>query len=148
MSHRALFYHIVFSTKQRRPFLAGDILAKICQYMGGIARKLEGQILLANGTTDHVHLAASIPATMAVADFIRMVKTNSSGWLHETFANLHGFQWQEGYAAFTVSPSVLPQVKRYISHQAVHHRRLSFQEELVSLLEKHGVEYDKRYIWR
>jgi len=148
MSHRALFYHILFSTKQRRPLLAGDALSRTCRYIGGIARKLQGQVLLANGMPDHVHLAASIPATMAVADFVRAVKANSSAWAHQQFPDLRDFAWQDGYAAFTVSPSLLPQVKQYIENQAEHHRKLSFQEELVALLEKHGVEYDERYIWR
>lgn len=148
MSHRAVFYHIVFSTKQHRPFLVGETLLRTCQYIGGITRKLAGQLVVANGMADHIHLAASIPPTMAVADFVRTVKANSSGRLHDTYAHLSAFQWQDGYAAFTVSPSVLPQVKRYISQQAQHHRRLSFQEELLALLEKHGIEYEERYVLR
>jgi REP element-mobilizing transposase RayT len=148
MSHRALYYHIVFSTKERRPLLVGGTLDKTCRYMGGIARKLKGELLLANGTIDHVHVAANIPASMAVADFVRALKANSSGWLHQTLPTLRSFQWQDGYAAFTVSPSVLPQVTRYIARQAAHHRKRSFQDELVALLEKHGVQYDERYIWR
>jgi putative transposase len=148
MSHRALYYHIVFSTKERRPLLVGDTLDRACRYMAGIARKVKGELLLGNGTTDHVHLAATVPATMAVAEFVRALKANSSGWLHRTVPALRGFQWQDGYAAFTVSPSVLPQVIRYVARQPAHHRTRSFQDELVALLKKHGVEYDERYIWR
>ncbi len=147
MSHRALYYHIVFATKQRRPLLRGEALARTCQYLGGIARKLDGQILLGGGMPDHIHIAAAIPATTAVADFVRLIKTNSSAWIHQELPGLREFAWQDGYSAFSVSPSVLAQVMRYIEGQAEHHREMSFQEELVALLEKHGVEYDERYIW-
>lgn len=146
MAHRALYYHIVFSTKQRRAMLKGDILERTCRYLAGIAHKLGGHVILAGGMPDHLHLATTIPATMPVADFVRTIKANSSAWLHQEFPHQSAFQWQVGYAAFTISPSVLPQVTRYISRQAQHHRRLTFEEELRALLEKHGVEYDKQYV--
>lgn len=147
MSYTNLFYHIVFSTKNREPFLSDDALPRTCQYMGGIARKLKCQLLLANGVPDHVHLAAIVHPTIAIADFIGKVKSNSSGWIHDTFADLRDFDWQDGYAAFTVSPSVMPKVKQYIHSQPEHHKKMSFQEELIALLKKHGIEYDEKYIW-
>ena len=146
MSYTSLFYHIVFSTKDRRALLRDDTLQRTCQYMGGIARKLDGQLLLADGMPDHVHLAAEIHPSLAVASFIGRVKANASGWIHETFPDLRDFQWQDGYAAFSVSPSVLPAVKEYILRQAQHHKTVSFEEELVALLRKHGIEYDERYV--
>ncbi len=147
MSYTSLFYHIVFSTKDRRPFLSDDTLSRTCPYMGGIARKLKCQLLLANGVSDHVHLAAVVHPTVAIADFIGKVKSNSSGWIHETFADLRDFDWQDGYAAFTVSPSVMPKVKEYIRSQPEHHKKMTFQEELIALLKKHDIEYDEKYIW-
>ncbi|MDY7009522.1 MAG: IS200/IS605 family transposase [Planctomycetota bacterium] len=146
MSYTNLFYHIVFSTKNRRPFLSDDVLLRACQYMGGITRKLKSQLLLANGVSDHVHLATMVHPTIAIAEFIGKVKSNSSGWIHDTFADLRDFDWQDGYAGFTVSPSVMPKVKQYIRSQPEHHKKVSFQEELIALLKKHGVEYDEKYI--
>jgi REP element-mobilizing transposase RayT len=147
MSFTSLFYHVVFSTKDRRPSLGRESLTRTCQYIGGIARELKGLLLIGDGMPDHVHLATEIPPTARISDFIGKLKSNSSGWIHETFPDLRDFGWQDGYSAFTVSPSVLPRVKEYIRTQEEHHRNLTFQEELVALLKKHGVEYDERYIW-
>jgi len=148
MSYTSLFYHIVFSTKERQAFLSPDKLSRACAYMGGVARELKGQVVLGNGAADHIHLAAIVHPSMALAGFVNAVKANSSRWIHETFENLADFSWQEGYAAFTVSKSALPQVMDYIKGQEAHHHKMTFQEELLALLKRHGVEYDERYIWR
>jgi len=148
MSYSCFNYHIVFSTKERRPWLSSEILPRVCEYMGGIARKLNSQLLLANGAEDHVHLAAIVHPTLAVAQFVAKVKANCTGWIHQTFPELRAFSWQEGYAGFSVSSSVLAQVKAYIRGQQEHHRKRSFHEELILLLDKHGIEYDERYLWK
>ena len=148
MSYTSLFYHIVFSTKERRPFLTDAILPRTREYIGGIIRSLKGQMLKANGSDDHLHVVAICPATATLASFVGKFKARSSGWIHETFPGEEGFSWQEGYAAFSVSRSALPRVLAYVEGQAEHHRRMTFQEELLSLLEKHEIEYDERYIWR
>jgi len=96
---------------------------------------------------DHVHLATVIHPTTALAEFIGKVKANTSGWIHKTFPDLREFYWQEGYAAFSISPSMLLQVKRYIRSQQKHHKKLTFKQELIALLKRHGVQYDERYIW-
>ncbi|MGB2824288.1 MAG: IS200/IS605 family transposase [Phycisphaerae bacterium] len=147
MSYTSLHYHIVFSTKQRRPWLAPEFLPRVCQYMGGIARKLNCQVILGDGSDDHVHLAAIVHPTVALAELVKEVKSRSSGWIHRTFPELREFSWQEGYAAFTVSSSVLPKVKAYILRQREHHRKVRFQDELLALLKRHGIKYDERYIW-
>ena len=147
MSYTNLNYHIVFSTKERRPFLAEDVLPRVCQYVGGIVRNLEGIALAVNGAPDHVHIAAVATPKIAVSELVGAVKSNSSGWIHRTFGDLQDFRWQEGYGAFTVSRSVRDSVVRYVVDQQRHHRKLTFQQELIALLEKHGVEYDPRYIW-
>lgn len=145
MSYTSLFYHIVFSTKDRQALL-GDV-GRACDYIGGVARQLKSQLLVGGGTADHVHLAAIVSPTVAVSEFVQKLKANSSRWIHETYPELRAFAWQDGYAAFSVSPSVLATVKGYIQGQARHHKKMTFQEELVALLKKHGVEYDERYIW-
>ncbi len=147
MSYTSLFYHVVFSTKGRATLLTEDLLDRTGQYIGGIVRGLKGQLLVAGGTPDHIHLAGVIPPTEAVSDFIGKVKSNSSGWIHETFPEMRDFRWQDGYAAFSVSPSILPKVKQYIRSQGEHHKQQTFEEELIALLDKHGVEYDERYLW-
>ena len=147
MSYTNLQYHIVFATKQRRPFLTGERLSRTCEYIGGIIREQGGQMLAANGTADHVHVATVATATVAVSDLLRTVKANSSRWIHQTFGDLRAFGWQDGYAAFSVSASVMPQVVSYVRRQAEHHKKISFAEELIALLTKHRIEYDERYLF-
>jgi REP element-mobilizing transposase RayT len=95
---------------------------------------------------DHIHLAVSLHPSQAIADAVRIVKCNSTNWVRETFPRWPGFAWQEGYAAFTVSQSVLPQVQRYIASQAEHHAQRSFTDELRALLVKHGVEFEEAHL--
>ena len=148
MSYTRLMYHIVFSTKERVPLLRAEYLPRVCEYMGGVIRGAGGQMLAANGTTDHVHIAAIGSPTLAVAKFIQLIKANSSKWIHETIPGLRNLWWQDGYGAFTVSPSALPRLLAYIQGQEERHRKVDFKQEFIALLEKHGVEYDERYIWR
>ena len=117
------------------------------EYIGGIMRNLQAQLLRGNGASDHVHLAALVPVTIHFPEFVSKVKSNSSGWIHKNFHGLKDFGWQDGYSSFTVSPSVLPSVMRYIGNQAKHHKKMSFQDELRQLLKKHGIEFDERYMW-
>jgi len=138
--------HVVFSTKDRLPLVTKDLKPKLLAYMGGIVRELDGKLLAADGTTDHVHLLMRVPPTLALADAIRVVKTNSSRWARKAKKGHDQFRWQAGYAAFSVSESNVPEVVRYIRAQEQHHRRVPFQEELVAFLKKHGIEYDERYI--
>jgi REP element-mobilizing transposase RayT len=142
-----LLVHIVFSTKDRRPCMDGDLPTRLFPYVGGIVRELDGHALAIGGMPDHIHLLVSLPQTRAVADVLRVVKANSSRWVHETWAERRDFAWQTGYGAFSVSQSNRETVQRYIEHQAEHHRKLSFQEEFRALLRKHGLEYDEHYAW-
>ena len=146
MSYTSLFYQVVFSTKDRRPFLLDDLRVRSCKYMATIAKDLDGRIVCSGGVPDHVHLVAAIPPTMAVAEFIGKIKSLTSGWIHRTFPQADTFDWQDGYAAFSVSPSVLPKLKRYIAGQTEHHRQTSFAEELAALLQKQGIEYDEKFL--
>jgi REP element-mobilizing transposase RayT len=115
--------------------------------MGGIVRERKGVPLVINGTADHVHLLVSLPTNESVAELLRVVKANSSHWVHEQFPAESRFAWQAGYAAFTVSASRAADVTEYIARQQEHHRRVSFQEELLTFLQKHGVAYDERDLW-
>ena len=101
-----------------------------------------------NGTSDHVHLLVSMPATITIAEMMRIVKAKSSRWVREQFSSERAFAWQAGYGAFSVNHSNVEAVKEYIACQEEHHRKVSFQEELLSFLRKQGIEFDERYIWK
>ena len=144
MSLSSLHVHVVFSTKDRRPIITGALRPKLHAYLGGIVRELHAKPVIVNGTGDHVHMLATIPATLCVSDLLRVVKTNSSKWMNDHRTD---FAWQKGYAAFTVSTSRMPAVVAYIRGQEEHHRARSFQDELVALLKRHGVTYDPAHLW-
>ncbi len=143
----SLHYHLIFSTKNRLPSITPDIESRLYEYIGGIVRAQDGCLLAAGGIPDHVHLLVGLSKQVAVSDALRDIKANSSGWVHDTFPHKADFAWQAGYGAFTVSYSSMDSVKRYIADQAEHHRTRSFKEEFIAFLERHGIEYDERYIW-
>ena len=142
-----LLTHVIFSTKDRQPFMTDDARPRIFAYMGGIVRELGGAALRINGPNDHAHLLLALPATVAIAEAMRVVKTNSSKWIHETFPRLSVFAWQHGYGAFSVSQSNVGAVEAYIDTQEEHHRTMTFQEEFVAFLKRHGISYDPKYVW-
>jgi REP element-mobilizing transposase RayT len=144
----SLLVHFTWSRAGRGPWIETDMREDLYSYIGGIMRKKNAKLISAGGMFDHIHLYASLPSTISVADFVNAVKSNSSRWIHEFSSRLRGFAWQEGYGAFSVSKSEEARVIRYISNQEEHHRKRTFKEELIGLLDKHGIEYDKRYIWK
>ncbi len=146
-SYLSLHYHLIFSTKHRVPSLHPTVAPKVYEYLGSTVRGLGGQLLTAGGMPDHVHLLVRLGATKAVADVLRDLKSCTTKWAHETLPEMGAFAWQVGYGAFTVSPSMLNTVRRYIENQEEHHRTRTFQEEFVEFLHRHEVEYDERYLW-
>jgi len=142
-----LVLHIVFSTKNRTKLITADLKPKLYSYIGGIIRGERGDLLTIGGMPDHMHLLARLPSTLSTADFLRRIKGNSSKWVGDQTWYLEPFTWQRGYAAFSVSQSLVGKVREYIENQENHHKNTPFQDELVSLLKRHGVEYDEEYIW-
>ncbi|HZH32934.1 MAG TPA: IS200/IS605 family transposase [Pyrinomonadaceae bacterium] len=140
-----LLSHMIFSTKDRAPLITADLKPGLHAYMGGIIRELKGRALIVNGTSDHVHLLVSLSPTLSLADVMRVLKTNSSRWAHA--ASRAAFNWQPGYGAFSVSHSNMQTVAEYIAHQEEHHRTLTFQDEYILFLRKHGVSYDENNVW-
>lgn len=136
----------MFSTKERRPYIADAWRDRLHEYLGGTVRGLEGVPESVGGVNDHVHLLVGLRATDALADFVRELKKAASVWVHGEIGQ-PAFAWQEGYGAFTVSPTARTAVKRYISIQEAHHRQRSYQAEFVELLEEAGIEYDPQYLW-
>ena len=142
-----LLYHIVFSTKYRRPQIVAGLREDLYSYIGGIIRADDATLVEIGGIADHVHLVTRFRTQRSVAEMVKTFKAKSSKWVNERRRGDDRFYWQTGYAAFTVSPSQLSNVIRYVRNQQEHHRRVTFQEEYISLLQRHGVEYDERYLW-
>jgi len=145
-SYTNLLYHIVFSTKDRKPLIVGDAKLRLYDYLGGTIRGLGGISLGINGMEDHVHVLAKLRPDKAVSVVLRDLKANSSGWLHDVFPDIRDFSWQRGYGAFTVSFSQVEKVREYIASQQAHHRSRDFRDEFIGLLVKNGVEFDERYL--
>jgi REP element-mobilizing transposase RayT len=144
-TYLSLHYHIVFSTKHRRPTIDARWRARLHEYLGGTVRGLEGVPEAIGGIEDHVHLLVGLRATHTLADFVRELKKAGTAWVRDE--NLDpDFAWQEGYAAFTVSPTARSGVKHYIADQEAHHRRRSSIEELKWLLHEAGIDYDPKYL--
>ena len=142
-----LLFHVIFSTKDRAPMLDAELKSRLFPYVGGIIRELGGMGLLINGPPDHVHVLVLLSAKTALSEIVGKVKANSSGWVHREFTEKQAFAWQTGYAAFNVSHSQKESVLDYIAKQEEHHRKMSFQEELIAFLKKHEIEYEERYLW-
>ena len=140
--------HYIFSTKERYPFIDPELESRLWPYMGGIARENGMKALAIGGTTDHVHTLLSLPATLSVAKAIQLIKGGSSKWVHDQLPSYRKFAWQDGYGAFSVSASQTKSVIRYIVGQKEHHREKTFEEEFLEFLDKYGVEYDRRYLFR
>lgn len=142
-----LLYHIVFSTKERRRFITPALRDDLYSYIGGIIRGEKGIQLEIGGMPDHLHLLVKLPPTLSISDALRLIKANPSKWVREQRDQSRAFGWQTGYGAFSVSESQMPAVRLYIQRQEQHHRTTTFQEELVALLEKNRIEFDRRYLW-
>lgn len=147
-AHQQLLYHIVFSTKERRPLLQDDQFRDgVWAYMAGLARNLDGFAIRIGGYHDHAHLLVRIPAKIAVSNFVGKLKANSSKHINETRDAILKFHWQDGYGAFTVSPSQQNAVAAYIDDQMEHHQKQSFRDEYLAILKRHEVSFDPKYVW-
>jgi putative transposase len=146
LNYLSLHIHVVFGTKEQRPFIEPAWRSRLHAYLGGAAKTLDVIPEAFGGVADHVHLLIGLHATHQLADVMRDLKRTSSAWVHETIGQGQ-FQWQDGYGAFTVSASLLETVKKYIVRQEEHHRKKTFKEEYLELLKLSGVEYDERYLW-
>ncbi len=146
-TYTRLFIHITFATKNRRRCIHPEFASQLFAYMGGICKNLGVIPIEINGPEDHVHVFVAIPPTIAISDLVRFLKANSSRWVHESFPAHKGFRWQAGFAAFSVDPAGVDIVSRYIEGQQEHHRRKTFHDEYIALLEEHGITYDEKYMW-
>lgn len=141
-----LLYHLVFSTKGRAPLITNALQDDLYAYLGGIIKTKGGVANSIGGIADHVHLLAKLKPVRPLSEIMQHLKGGSSKWVSEDKPGPRKFEWQEGYAAFTVSESKVGDLRRYIQAQGRHHQQKSFREELVALLELHNIEYDPRYL--
>ena len=139
--------HIVFSTKERRPWLDPQVRPRLHAYLATVCRDCDCEAYRVGGTADHVHLAARLARTVNQAELLEKIKKTSSAWMKQQGDTYHGFFWQGGYGAFSVGWSQLEDLERYIDHQKQHHHKQTFQEEYRSMLAKYHVRYDERYVW-
>jgi len=114
--------------------------------MGGIAREHRIKALGIGGMKDHVHILLSLPSSLPIATAMQEIKSASSHWMLETCA-IRGFEWQEGYGAFSIGWTQVSATLAYIARQEEHHRKRDFQAEFIAFLKKHRIEYDQRYVW-
>ena len=143
----AIHIHYVFSTRGRIPMITGELRDRLSGYVGGILKKYHVTALCIGGTSDHLHILASLPTEISVAKVAQVAKGGSPKWIHDTFPDKCTFAWQRGYGAFSVSISQIQDTVEYIRNQEEHHRTRSFQDEYLMFLKKHGVQYDERYLW-
>jgi putative transposase len=137
--------HLVFSTKNREPFISAEQSDRAFDYLGGTLNSLGCPVVVVGGVADHVHLLFVMSRTIAICKVVEELKKESSKWAKD---HIHpDFYWQNGYGAFSVSPSNVPQVVTYIENQEAHHRKQTFQDEFREMLRKHGIEWDEKYVW-
>ena len=139
--------HIIFSTKNREPWLDSNVRPRMHAYLATICRDAGADFVRVGGVSDHVHVVTTLARTLSQAQLIEEIKKASSKWVKALDARYRGFFWQRGYAAFSVSPSQLDSVLEYVNKQQEHHRTRTFQEEYRELLRKHGVDFDERFVW-
>ncbi len=143
-----IYLHIVYSTKNRRPFLQDKALRdELHKYLGGTCNNLDCPVLRVGGVADHVHILCRFGRTITVADLLKELKRDSSQWVKTKGPDLPDFYWQNGYGAFSVSPGHVEPLREYIAHQEEHHRAETFQDEFRRLLTKYGLQWDERYVW-
>ena len=141
----SLNFHITFSTKNRVRTIRSDWMNRFHAYIGGIANQLKGKPLKIGGIEDHIHILVGLKTTHRLSDFMRELKKSSSKWIHESLDSPE-FEWQDGYACFSVSPTACGAVTNYIANQREHHRVKSFREELETMLREAQMEFDPKYL--
>jgi putative transposase len=146
MSHTycVAYFHCIFSTKDRKNIIPDDLRPRLWAYIGGTAKNLGIIPVAIGGTANHAHLLLGLKASMTVSEAVQKLKANSSRWMGE---HAFAFEWQKGYAALSVSPSLVGSVRTYVLHQGEHHRKRSFEEAFLALLKKSGATHDAKRLF-
>lgn len=141
-----LLFHIVFSTKDRIPFIKSDLEERLYEYIGGTIRGLGAICLEIGGVEDHIHILVKLKPTLNISKFLEKLKPSVTKWARSI---IHPkFEWQDGYGAFSIGESQIPAVRKYIRNQKEHHKKQSFEDEFKSMLTQAGIEFDEKYLWR
>lgn len=141
------YIHLTFSTKYREHSLCKDDLPELFSYISGILSNIHCTPIIVGGVTDHIHILCVLSKNIMLSKMVEQVKTGSSKWIKTKGDFYVGFHWQDGYGGFSVSQSKVETVRKYIMNQAEHHRKMTFQDELIVFLKEYDVEYDERYLW-
>ena len=144
----SLLVHVIFSTKNREPFISPSLEPELFAYIGGILKNQNSRLLDAGGTADHVHLLISQSKNVSLSSLMKDLKKDSSFWIKTKGRQFDNFHWQDGYGAFSIGHSQIAALKKYISQQKEHHRKRTFQEELMAFFDEYGMEYDVQYLWK
>lgn len=143
-----IYYHLVFSTKDRTPLLVKDQKTDVYKYICGIIKSEGGFVYAIGGTGDHIHILCALTPKKSLSEMLQRIKGHSSKWINLQFGNNQKFKWQSGYGVFTVSHSQVEAVKEYVQNQETHHKKMTFKEEFELLLKKHEVEFKEEFIWK
>ena len=146
-TYSQIYFHIVFSTKNRVDFIRPEIENRVWAYIGGIARKHNMTAIQVGGIDNHIHALIGSPTVLSASQVAKYLKGDSSFWIHNEFQELRNFAWQDGYGVFSASKNDIPRLIEYIKNQRRHHLKQTFEEEFIELLELHGIEYDERYLF-
>lgn len=141
------YLHIVFSTKHREPIIDQQIETELHNYLGGICNNLGCQSIIVGGYSDHIHILCKLSKKIALVKLVEELKSHSSKWVKTKGNKYRNFYWQDGYGAFSVNPSEVDVVVKYIANQREHHSKKTFQNEYRAFLKKYKVEFDERYVW-
>jgi putative transposase len=142
-----ILLHLVFSTKNREPWVTAGIRPDLHAYLAGTVRALNAEAYRVGGVADHVHIACTLPRTMPVSKLLEEIKKSSSAWIKTQDPMCHGFAWQAGYGAFSLGQSQLDALISYIENQEEHHRKRTFKDEFGEFLKRYGIDYDERFVW-
>ena len=146
-SFSQVYVHITFSTKNRYPFIDNDIKQELWSYLGGICKELECNPIRVGGDCDHIHICCLLSKKITQMQLLESIKSSSSKWIKTKGVKYDKFYWQKGYGIFSVNPSELDIVTAYIDSQEEHHKKQTFQKELLAFLKKYKINYDERYLW-
>lgn len=141
------YIHVVFSTKNRQPFIDESIEQELFNYLGGICKNMECWPVKIGGHLDHVHILCALSKKVTLIKLLEEIKKNSSKWIKTKGDAYKNFYWQSGYGAFSVNPAQVDIVAQYIENQKEHHAKKTFQKEYLSILSKYKIEYDPQFIW-
>jgi putative transposase len=142
-----IYVHIVFSTKNHSPWISEELEKELYPYMSTILKKMDCPTLIMGGFSDHIHILCNLSRKYQLSKILETVKKSSSKWVKTRGEDFKNFHWQDGYGAFSVSPSVVERVRFYIKNQRTHHQKHSYKDEFLSLLDKHNIKYDVKDLW-